>query len=513
MMFKKRADSPKDDDTVRLSALWGVKPGKYLTVLYSFVLILIVFFILVFPGIVKRGSYFTFTSEPSGAAVRVDDVFFDATPCTVFVPEGRRQFDITLPGFKDFNVETDVKAVLFASAAPPRRRTLHAELREERRLSALALGGKEAAAWSFTGESGVTYQTPLALSEGAYRSAPADGNTANELLRAAARFTSTRAFLKDLLRAKFLADNAGRAPSPFNAVDSAADILAFMGGNPAFTVELAGLLGEAAKPLLESPWYKKNVLNAVFPAEAVTQSAPSAGQNRDGARFGGNLAVNGIRFVEVGAGIFRAASGFDYEKPVQRYYIAENEVSDGDWAAFLAENPEWRAENTALLAEKELASEQYLIKTPDKAYPAPTVSGISWFAAVAYCDWLATKLPPAMAAAGWTVRLPGEIEWEYAAKGAVNGTDGRRLNKMFPGGSGGAGLWEWCADSFVPIHFLNAEADAIAAIGSPKRSVRGGCWVNLAGTVTPETRAGLAPYSCSPFVSFRPVVALTEAAP
>jgi formylglycine-generating enzyme required for sulfatase activity len=507
-MFKKRAaDSQKDDDTVRLPALWGVKPGKYLAVLYSFALILIAFFVLVFPGILKRGSYISFTSEPSGAAVRVDDVFFDATPCTVFVAEGRRRFDITLPGFEDFSAEKDVKAILFATAAPPRRRTLHAELREERPLYALALGGKEAAAWSFTGESGITYQTPLALSEGAYRSAPADGNAADGLLRAAARFTSTRSFLKDLLRSKLLADNAGRAPSPFNAVDSAAGILAFIGGNPAFTVELAGLLGEAAKPLLESTWYKKNVLNAVFPPEADTQTVPSAMQNRYSAHFGGNLTINGIRFVEVEAGSFKAAAGFDYEKPVQRYYIAENEVSDSDWAAFLAENPEWRAENTAILAEKGFVNGQYLIKTPDESYPAPTVSGVSWFAAAAYCDWLDTKLPPAMS--GWTVRLPGEIEWEYAAKGAADGP----LNRMIADGSDGAGLWEWCADSFAPIHFLNAEADAIAAIGSPKRSVRGGCWVNPAGTVTPETRAGLAPASCSPFVSFRPVVAQTEAVP
>ncbi|MDR0382826.1 MAG: SUMF1/EgtB/PvdO family nonheme iron enzyme [Spirochaetaceae bacterium] len=525
-MFNKRrtADSHEDEDTVKLPALCGVKPGKYLTVLYAAVLTGIAFFILIFPGIVKRGSFITFTSEPSGAAVRVDDVFFDATPCTIFVAEGRRRFDAALPGFTEFSVEKDVKAVLFAFGILPRRQTVHATLKEESPLRALALGAEEAAAWSFTGESGITYQTPLSLSEGAYRSAPADGAAADELLKAAARFASTRSFLKDLLRAKFLADNAGRAPSPLTAVRSAANILEFIGANPAFTVELAELLGEEAKPLLESAWYKKNVLNAVFPSEG---DALSESQNPYQARFGGDLTVNGVRFVEVEPGIFKAAAGFSHETPLERYYIAEDEVSDGEWAAFLAENPEWRAENTALLAEKNLVNAQYLVRTYDEAYPAPTVSGVSWFAANAYCEWLSAKLPPSMAAAGWKVRLPGETEWEYAAKGAAAFG---RLKKMFlkrtvvkldSGGAevvsgegpDGAGLWEWCADSFAPIRFLDAGPDSVTAVGSPKRGVRGGCWVNPAGTVAPETRAGLEPASCSPFVSFRPVIARSQSAP
>jgi hypothetical protein len=506
----KAADSPKDNgDTVRLPPLFGIKPGKYLTVLYSAVLLVILFFILVLPGIVKQGSYVTFTSEPSGAAVRVDDVFFDSTPCTIFVAAGRRSFDVALPGFEGFTAKEDVGTRLFASAIFPRRLSVHARLNEKSPLYALTLAGREAAEWSFTGESAAMYQIPLSLSEGAYRSAPASGEDADGLLKAAARFTSSLAFLKDLTRAKFLADNAGRSPSPLKAAHSVKKILAFIGGNPAFAVELADLLGEAAKPLLESPWYKKNVLDEVFPPEA---EARTGAQNPYKARFGGNLTVNGVNFIETGGGIFKAAADFRYETPLERYYIAANEVSDGEWAAFLAENPEWRAENTAHLAEQNLVNAQYLVKTPDASYPSPTVSGVSWFAAAAYCRWLDSKLPPSMSAGGWTVRLPNEIEWEYAAKGADAGLDGGRLKKM-AGDSAGAGLWEWCVDSFAPLYFLEAGGESMAAIGSPKRSVRGGCWLNPPGTVTPETRAALAPYSCSPFVSFRPVIAQTESAP
>jgi hypothetical protein len=505
MFQKKNADSTtaKDDvqDHVKLKPLFGIKPGKYLTVLYLFVVIIVLFFIFAFPGIANRGRFVVFTSEPSGAAVRVDDVFFDVTPCKIFVKEGGRSFYITLPGFSGFGVEKNISAAGFASAIFPRPLYLHAELKENEPLHALTLGVTDAAAWSFTGEGGSMYQTPLSISEGAYRSATMDKDAAGELLKAAARFTSTSNFLKDLLRAKFFADNAGRTPSPLKAVSSVADIVTFIAENPAFAVALAGILNEGAKPLLESQWYRKNIIDAIFPLQVTAQSGNDV-------KFGGNLTVDGIRFVEVEDGIFRAAAGFNYETPVRRFYIAETEVSNADWEAFLAENPEWRADNVENLVEKGLVDSLYLVKTDDDSYPAPSVSGVSWFAADAYCRWFSSKLPQSFS--GWTARLPSEIEWEYAAKGAAKGLDGGRLVKMGANQRGGAGLWEWCAGYFAPVGFLDAGIAAVNAVGSPKRCVRGGSWVNPAGTVTPETRAGLYPSSCSPFVSFRPVISQME---
>ncbi|MDR0409034.1 MAG: SUMF1/EgtB/PvdO family nonheme iron enzyme [Spirochaetaceae bacterium] len=520
-MFQKKAasrsaykDGAKDtgsQDNVKLPSLFGLRPGVYLTIIYSFVIVVILFFLLVFPGMARRGSVVTFTSEPSGAAVRVDDVFFDTTPCDLFVEEGPRRFDIVMPGFDNFSVEVAAGAGGFASLFFPRRLSVHAELKERAPLAALTLGVNDAAAWSFTGESAAAYQTPLSLSEGVYRSAPRGGE-ADELLKAAARFTSSRAFLKDLLRAKLLADNEGRSPSPLKMVSSVSKILVFMSENPAFTVSVANLLEETAKPLLESAWYKKNIIDEVFPPQTdgslQTQDPPSA-------RFGGNLLVAGVQFVEVEGGIFKAAADFSFEVPVPRYYIAANEVSDSEWSDFLHENPEWGTENAAQLAEGGFVDQLYLVKNDSN--PVPAVQGVSWFAAEAYCRWLTSKLGAAFS--GWTARLPTEIEWEYAAKSAAKGLDGGRLKNMVPENddtrtaSTSAGLWEWCADPFVPLYFLRADSASIETVGSPKRSVRGGCWINPAGTVTPETRGGLPPYSCSPFVSFRPVIAREMAVP
>jgi hypothetical protein len=520
MIYKKTADDNDDrlkDDRVRLPIILGIKPGKYLAALYLFAVLALLFFVLVFPGMARRGSFVTFTSEPAGAAVRVDDVYFDAAPCTIFVAEGRRVFDLALPGFNRFRVEKEVKAGGFASLLFPRRIAVYAMLDEKEPLAALTLGAAGAAEWSFTGENAEMYQTPLALSEGVYRSAPEDKRAADEIIRAAARFTSTRFFLKDLIRAKFLAGNCGMSPSMFNAAVSIAEMAAFTSDNPAFACALSEVLGENAKPLLESDWYHKNVIDNIFPPQnpEIEQQNPNQSGPRYEPVFGGDLTVSGIRFVEIRGGVFKGSTDFNYETPLESYFIAANEVSDGEWAAFLAENPEWREENTAALAEKRLVNLQYMARPDDKMYPAPTVSGLSWYAADAYCRWLTSKLPPRFS--GWEARLPTEIEWEYAAKGTVKKLDGGRITRMTQWDETGsldedgtlkqAGLWEWCGDPFVPVYFLSASRESIAAVGSPKRSVRGGSWVNSARTVTPETRAGLVPWSCSPFVSFRPVIA------
>jgi formylglycine-generating enzyme required for sulfatase activity len=146
--------------------------------------------------------------------------------------------------------------------------------------------------------------------------------------------------------------------------------------------------------------------------------------------------------------------------------------------------------------EKGLVREDYLAPGPEEAGD-PGVSGISWYAAEAYCQWLSTLLPPALAS--WEVRLPTEAEWEYAAR-ILRDNPGAQVE--IPGS-----LWEWCEDPYAPLDFFPAPEESIRLIASPERSLRGGAWINPSPSVGIETRASLPPDFCSPFVSFRPLIA------
>jgi formylglycine-generating enzyme required for sulfatase activity len=82
-------------------------------------------------------------------------------------------------------------------------------------------------------------------------------------------------------------------------------------------------------------------------------------------------------------------------------------------------------------------------------------------------------------------RLPTETEWELASQ---------RISGM-------GNAWEWCADPFIPLQFVNIPVDALKAVGSPERSLR-------RASSFEENRASLPPDFSSPMVNFRPVIAL-----
>ncbi|MDR2478866.1 MAG: SUMF1/EgtB/PvdO family nonheme iron enzyme [Treponema sp.] len=471
-MFEKKKHETLPEDHVSLKPLLGVRPGVYLAVLYGAAAGAALFFALVYPGLTRPGAAVSLSSEPSGAAVRIDGVYMGTTPWEAFVPQGSRQVTFVLPGFEAQEEQEAFGGRVFGSLLFPLKKTVRRTLRETAPGSGLLWSASEYAAWSFTGEPTAAYQIPQILSEGAYRSGPGDAAALNRILEGAARFTATRAGLRDLIRAKCLVDNHGLSPSPVSALKSIGDILLYLSKTPETALWLGEILSaETGAALTSSPWYA---------AQSAAVSRRRAQSQSLSPRLGGVRSLGQLTFREIAGGTLVLGGDILVEVGIRPFSIAESAVTLGSWEAFLRENPRWRGENAEELRAQGLVTADYLA-----SLSPPSLSGVSWYAAQAYCQWLTSLLP---AGAQEEVRLPTEAEWEYAAKAGALFADSE--------------LWEWCADHYAPHRFLPADSDIIRAIGSPERVVRGRAWLSDGA----ESRGSLAPETCSPFGSFRPVL-------
>ena len=175
------------------------------------------------------------------------------------------------------------------------------------------------------------------------------------------------------------------------------------------------------------------------------------------------------------------------EPPVHRVELSAFEI-----AACTVTNAEW----------SEFAS----VWTRAEANQA--VVSVSWFDAVAYCEWLRETT-------GRNFRLPTEAEWECAARGGVEGArypwgndippdNGRWLNGPEPVGRdkpNGFGIHdmctnvhEWCSDWFAADSYASSPLrDPKGPATGTRRVSRGGSWRHQVKVTRCAARSSIPP--------------------
>jgi len=146
------------------------------------------------------------------------------------------------------------------------------------------------------------------------------------------------------------------------------------------------------------------------------------------------------------------------------------------------------------------------------ANPEQPVVAVSWFEAVAYCDWLSR-------ACGKPYRLPTEAEWERAARGGAEGQafpwgncapeevpDYASRWKSAPEPVGlyapnayglynlGDNVHEWCADWYDAAYYaVSPERNPQGPPHSARRASRGGSWRHQIKVTRTSARSSIPP--------------------
>ncbi len=195
-------------------------------------------------------------------------------------------------------------------------------------------------------------------------------------------------------------------------------------------------------------------------------------------------------------------TGQDCERPVHRVWVdafllAATQVTNAEYECFL------RAAS---------ATAPPFWSDPNFSHPRQPVTGVSWFEAVRYCEWLASQT-------GRGYRLPTEAEWELAARGGLE-------QKNFPWGDAppqslpdyairwqtgpepiaqyapnAFGLYdicdnvhEWCSDWYDPNYYAGSpERNPRGPETTKRKSSRGGSWRHHIKVASCSTRSSIPP--------------------
>ena len=151
------------------------------------------------------------------------------------------------------------------------------------------------------------------------------------------------------------------------------------------------------------------------------------------------------------------ADGRDDERPVHRVSVAPFRL--GRYQVTNADYDQFRHATGRTMPPFQMQ--------PEFADPAQPVVGVSWFDAVAYCEWLSG------------FRLPTEAEWEFAARGGLEGKTYPWGDELMPGGRHMCNIWQ---GTFPDLDLAEdgfsapAPVDSFTANGYGLHTVAGNVW-------------------------------------
>ena len=502
-----------EEAEVRFKPIFGIAPNRYIGILYTIVLLFILFLLLLYPGIKNPGSVYHIQSDPPNSAVFLDGSYTASTPAKIFLPAGTRQIRIEHPLFIPKEVSINARAKLLGTMFFTREEKISFSLVADKDADTiLAKGIKEYSWWAMTGQPSEAYQIPMVLSEAAlaWTAIPASNRVASKtkFVGAALSYTGHAQSARDAFRAAALVSGESATITPTtlgNTVRVFADLLT---NDPAVLPALLTILPPDIKATIESTSLYTRHLDSALKASAMSHDS----------RPTGRTLVAGMDFIKFDSGSTSiiTSTGIPAVITHEAFALASTETTVKQYREFLAENPQWAFAAIEVLRKDGLVDAAYL-KDFDSADPDHPVRYVSRPAAEAYAQWLSSRAP-----SDSRFSLPTEAQWNRAAStsallasrpdAAALFAQGRSgpspvsaLKADFAGFKGLLGsVWEWCADPYS-VHPGTNIASRILYPGYDGL-VRGGSWANRADLVDLDSRGPMTPSACNAYTGFRLVM-------
>jgi len=250
---------------------------------------------------------------------------------------------------------------------------------------------------------------------------------------------------------------------------------------------------------------------------------------------------------------FRSDTKPEFKAVLSPYYMGQYPVTNREFAEFTndggySDEKYWHSSYKMFAFDGSKFLEDLKNKTPEywdddrfgKKRPLVPVVGVSWYEAMAYCNWWKEKYGAAWAKKhghkNIMVRLPTEAEWEFAARGYHGrkyswgkediepdrcNFDSSNLGRTSTVGSYPRGktpdtdlydmtgnVWEWCIDWYDEKFYESCQKQGVVenpvcAREGSYRVLRGGCWFFNAQACRSAYRYFNAPVNRYLYIGFR----------
>lgn len=462
--YKKNKDLPKVDP-VKIKPLFGMEPGKWLTIAYAIGLVLIIFFVAILPDIIDGHKRVTFTSTSGIVAVYVDDVYKGGTPFTTKIDSGKHQVSYRVNGFEIDNFTIKVGHPVFLNWLFPRTQKVssNAALTAEAIESRTAQLLDDVNAYSAILEYDDVHRYPSLFSQ--YAASTGSAYNADSL-KTALQFVTTDEMYQD---AKAALDTLGLSLAiPYASLNENSTIGTADEETPVVTAKSSKLRTD------------------IMTVEGFAISEADFSNGRE-------VTATYPSVMEAGKQVH-----------TDSFNISAYCITEYQYAQFTAANPDWALANKDALIEAGLVDAYYLDGVTLSLTTATNkpIRNISWYAADAFCQWLSSV-------SGVTVYLPTEDQWIAAS---LTDTEGGFQKSLMPSTADGSpaamlgSVWEMTGTRFIPLSRIVTE-DVSSVLDDydvqTDMVVKGGSYVSDMKSIDRYSVGVVSRSLCSDFMGFR----------